>query len=89
MVSRQETIVVYEVLLSLRRLIKKYGHEIQQEWGILLQIIIGMEPYLSMQGADRLQQVLNEILTVIEGMNEPYLILSILHMSSTTIKAFV
>lgn len=75
-----QSIVAYEVLLGLKRLIKKYGSQLRVEWALISEIIISLSPFLVDTTAEvvdnSLVLVLKDILSSIEDFYQKRLLLA-------------
>jgi tuberous sclerosis protein 2 len=64
-----QLIVAYEVVLSIRRLVKKYGKELTVEWDVVLQIISNLQPFATLVNTS-LISMLEDTLSTIEALVE-------------------
>eukprot|EP00742_Colponemidia_sp_Colp-10_P008317 GILJ01009000.1.p1 GENE.GILJ01009000.1~~GILJ01009000.1.p1 ORF type:complete len:1747 (-),score=226.90 GILJ01009000.1:122-5362(-) len=62
----KHTVVVYEVVLSVRRLTKKYGSSLRGEWDMVLAILSGLQPYVQTKDSSSLLMALRDILKVVQ-----------------------
>src|SRR5690606_13433496 len=60
--SYSSEIVAYEVMLVIRRVIKKYGTVLQREWDIVMEILAKLEGYIKKGKNTSLQQTLKNAL---------------------------
>ncbi|XP_035260842.1 tuberin isoform X3 [Anguilla anguilla] len=64
-------VVSYEIVLSITRLIKKYGKELQVvTWDILLKIIERLLQQIQTIGSQELKMIVHELLTTVEELYE-------------------
>uniref|UniRef100_A0A8C9SA23 Tuberin n=1 Tax=Scleropages formosus TaxID=113540 RepID=A0A8C9SA23_SCLFO len=64
-------VVSYEIVLSVTRLIKKYGRELQVvTWDILLRIIERLLQQIQTTGSHELKTIVHELLTTVEELYE-------------------
>eukprot|EP01117_Protostelium_nocturnum_P006881 TRINITY_DN2467_c0_g1_i3.p1 TRINITY_DN2467_c0_g1~~TRINITY_DN2467_c0_g1_i3.p1 ORF type:complete len:1554 (-),score=306.75 TRINITY_DN2467_c0_g1_i3:98-4759(-) len=63
--SSNQNIIYYEVLLSVNRLLKKYGSELKVEWDILITIISKLQAALDMQENTNFATVFSEVISTI------------------------
>ena len=61
-------LLLQEVLMSLRRLVCKYGAQISQEWGIILQILNTTNEILSFKTDDKIRLTILKIVGAIESL---------------------
>ncbi|KAJ8283454.1 hypothetical protein COCON_G00023040 [Conger conger] len=68
-------VVSYEIVLSITRLIKKYGKELQVvTWDILLKIIERLLQQIQTIGSQELKMIVHELLTTVEELYEQNLL---------------
>jgi tuberous sclerosis 2 len=74
------SIVAYEVLLGLKRLIKKYGPQLRVEWSIICEILLSFSSFLVDTTAEVVDNsfiaVLRDILSTIEELYQKRLLLA-------------
>ncbi|OQS01685.1 hypothetical protein ACHHYP_00335 [Achlya hypogyna] len=63
-------VVVFEVVLSIQRLVKKYGDQLHVEWAVVLQCLRQLHPWLRATDAtvDRLPAELLDTLLLVDGL---------------------
>jgi tuberous sclerosis protein 2 len=67
-VTCKNELVAYEIMLSIRRLVKKYGKELRTEWDDVIQILYQMNIYI--EGTNKtssLKDVLKDVLNELYG----------------------
>ncbi|XP_048871458.1 tuberin isoform X1 [Brienomyrus brachyistius] len=69
--TKTNEVVSYEIVLSITRLIKKYGRELQVvTWDILLSIIEHLLQQVQMIASHELKTIVHELLTTVEELYE-------------------
>uniref|UniRef100_A0A6B2KWK7 Rap-GAP domain-containing protein n=1 Tax=Arcella intermedia TaxID=1963864 RepID=A0A6B2KWK7_9EUKA len=63
---KQHYIVAYEVSLGLRRLVLRFGKELNLEWHIIFKMLENLKPYLLVKEDNRVKSVVGQILDFLE-----------------------
>jgi len=65
--STGQSVVAYEVLLAIRRLVKKYGPKLRLEWSTIAKILVTLKGFLTEDVDNSMAIIHREVVANIEG----------------------